>query len=126
MRRNLIYIIPLISTLLSCSDDIVEKGTEYLNGSEKTPLAISVTAPITKSTTRAFDGEFEKGDVLKAYVRHVTATESNGSFSNIQIVTGTGVGPTMANMTVGSIVGNSKDTYYLTTLNFSFFGKNHP
>lgn len=73
-------------------------------------MAISVTAPITKSTTRAVNGEFEEGDVLKAYVRHVTATESNGSFSNIQIVTGTGVGPAWANMTVGSIVGNSKDT----------------
>lgn len=114
MRRNLIYIIPLISTLLSCSDEVVEKGTEYLNGSEKTPLAISVTAPITKSSTRAFDGEFEKDDVLKAYVRHVTATENTSegitTYSGIALVSGDGVGPAWANMTVGTIVENSKDS----------------
>ena len=100
MRRNLIYIIPLISTLLSCSDDIVEKGTEYLNGSEKTPLAISVTAPITKSTTRAFNGEFEANDELKAYVRHVKNGTTAGTYD---LVTGTGVGPTMASLKITSI-----------------------
>lgn len=106
MRRNLIYIIPLISTLLSCSDDIVEKGTEYLNGSEKTPLAISVTAPITKSTTRAFDGEFEKDDVLKAYVRHVKNGTTAGTYD---LVTGTGVGPTMAKLTITTLNNSKKD-----------------
>lgn len=100
MRRNLIYIIPLISTLLSCSDEVIEKGTEYLNGSEKTPLAISVTAPITKSTTRAFDGEFEQSDVLKAYVRHVKDGSETGKYDP---VTGTGIGPTMANLKITSI-----------------------
>ena len=107
MRRNLIYIIPLISTLLSCSDEVVEKGTEYLNGSEKTPLAISVTAPITKSTTRAFNGEFETNDELKAYVRHVTATESTSdgktTYSGITEVTGTGVVPKMAKLTITTL-----------------------
>lgn len=100
MRRNLIYIIPLISTLLSCSDEVVEKGTEYLNGSEKTPLAISVTAPITKSTTRAFNGEFEANDELKAYVRHVKNGTTAGTYD---LVTGTGVGPTMASLKITSI-----------------------
>lgn len=100
MRRYLLYIIPLISTLLSCSDDIVEKGSEYLNGSEKTPLAISVTAPITKSMTRAVNGEFEEGDVLKAYVRHVKAGSTDGSYD---LVTGTGVGPTMAKLTITTL-----------------------
>lgn len=106
MRRNLIYIIPLISTLLSCSDDIVEKGTEYLNGSEKTPLAISVTAPITKSATRAVNGEFEEGDVLKAYVRHVKAGSTDGSYD---LVTDTGVGPTMAKLTITTLNNSKKD-----------------
>lgn len=106
MRRNLIYIIPLISTLLSCSDDIVEKGTEYLNGSEKTPLAISVTAPITKSATRAFDGEFEKDDVLKAYVRHVKDGTTTGTYD---LVEGTGVGPTMAKLTITTLNNSKKD-----------------
>lgn len=106
MRRNLIYIIPLISTLLSCSDEVVEKGTEYLNGSEKTPLAISVTAPITKSTTRAFDGEFEKDDVLKAYVRHVKNGTTAGTYD---LVTGTGVGPTMAKLTITTLNNSKKD-----------------
>lgn len=113
MRRNLIYIIPLISTLLSCSDEVVEKGTEYLNGSEKTPLAISVTAPITKSTTRAFNGEFEANDELKAYVRHVTATESTldgkTTYSGITEVTGNGVGPKMAKLTITTLNNSKKD-----------------
>lgn len=113
MRRNLIYIIPLISTLLSCSDEVIEKGMEYLNGSEKTPLAISVTAPITKSTTRAFDGEFEKDDILKAYVRHVTAAESTSdgktTYSGINAVIGDGVGPTMAKLTITTLNNSKKD-----------------
>lgn len=106
MRRNLIYIIPLISTLLSCSDEVVEKGTEYLNGSEKTPLAISVTAPITKSTTRAFNGEFEANDELKAYVRHVKNGTTVGTYD---LVTGTGVGPTMAKLTITTLNNSKKD-----------------
>ena len=106
MRRNLIYIIPLISTLLSCSDEVVEKGTEYLNGSEKTPLAISVTAPITKSATRAFDGEFEKDDVLKAYVRHVKDGTTTGTYD---LVEGTGIGPTMAKLTITTLNNSKKD-----------------
>lgn len=106
MRRNLIYIIPLISTLLSCSDEVVEKGTEYLNGSEKTPLAISVTAPITKSATRAFDGEFEKDDVLKAYVRHVKNGTTTGTYD---LVEGTGIGPTMASLKITSINNDHKN-----------------
>ena len=63
-------------------------------------MAISVTAPITKSTTRAVNGEFEEGDVLKAYVRHVKAGSTDGSYD---LVTGTGVGPTMAKLTITTL-----------------------
>lgn len=68
-----IYYILGAAALTSCADDVVNgDATEYLNGKEKTPIEVS--ALLDKSNgagTRAADMEFDNGDQLIAYLRHV-------------------------------------------------------
>jgi len=126
MQKKLIYIIPIVSTLLSCSDEIADPSTQYLDGKEKSPLAISVTSPVieTATRTRAVDASFEANDVLKAYVRHVK--EDSGSnpttYSDVNTGSVSGVGPTMAALTVSTIkdgytgIANNYDNSEASTL----------
>ena len=95
MRRNLIYIIPLISTLLSCSDEVIEKGTEYLNGSEKTPIIVATNLQVSKPSTRAVDAQWETNDELVAYIQHV----KQGS-SGYELVNVTGTEPRLVNFKI--------------------------
>lgn len=69
--------------LASCSDDVAEKA-DFLNGSEKTPLAVS--ALLDKSSnamTRAVNKEFEENDQLIACLRHVTWDGITGARTNV-------------------------------------------
>lgn len=98
MRRNLIYIIPLISTLLSCSDEVVEKGTEYLNGSEKTPIIVATNLQVSKPSTRAVDAQWETNDELVAYIQHVKQESSGNELVNV-----TGTEPRLVNFKIGEL-----------------------
>lgn len=73
MKKHLTYILGIsVAALSACSDDAIE-GSKFLNGTEKTPIAVS--ALLDKSNgaqTRATDMVFEENDVLIAYLRHVT------------------------------------------------------
>lgn len=123
MRYKILNILALV-TLASCTETIyIEKDAEkspYLNGECKTPIAVGISyneGSVQTRATRATNGSFTQNDNLIAYFRHVTATETTTggktSYSAIAPVSGegiTGVGPTMANMTVGTIVDGSKDT----------------
>ncbi len=51
----------------SCSDEAVDVSP-YLNGTEKTPIEVEVSVG---TKTRAVNKEFEAGDKLLAYLRHV-------------------------------------------------------
>lgn len=140
MQKKLIYIIPIVSTLLSCSDEIADQSTQYLDGNEKSPLAISVTSPVVDivSRTRAVDASFEANDVLKAYVRHVTATASgtdpitNSSIIDVNNGSVSGVGPTMAKMTVSTVkdgytgIANNYDNSVASTLTAVVDGTSTP
>ncbi|MBQ0022825.1 MAG: fimbrillin family protein [Prevotellaceae bacterium] len=59
--------------LASCSDEVVDT-TDYLNGKEKTPIAVTALMDASNNAkqTRAVDMEFEKDDKLIAYLRHIT------------------------------------------------------
>lgn len=66
MRANIIYILMAAGILASCTDSM-ETGNDYLNGNQKTPIAVKTTlsaAPLS----RAFDKTFESGDKLFAYI----------------------------------------------------------
>lgn len=84
MRKTLLYILCVAAMVLtSCSDDVAEK-TDFLNGSEKTPLAVSALLDKSSSAmTRAVNKEFENGDELIAYLRHVTWDGSTGERATI-------------------------------------------
>lgn len=70
--------------LTSCSDDVAEK-TDFLNGSEKTPLAVSALLDKSSSAmTRAVNKEFEQNDQLIAYLRHVTWDGNTGARTNVE------------------------------------------
>lgn len=123
MRYKILNILALV-TLASCTETIyIEKDAEkrpYLNGECKTPIAVGISyneGSVQTRATRATNGSFTQNDNLIAFFRHVTAEEAgtgtSKTYSNIQDVnTGSivGVGPTMANMTVGTIVDDSKDS----------------
>lgn len=107
MRYTLLNILALV-TLASCTETIyIEKDAEkspYLNGECKTPIAVGISyneGSVQTRATRAANGSFTSGDKLIAYVRHVTTTGS-GAEPTINPVLGTGVGPTMATLTVKS------------------------
>lgn len=107
MRYKILNILALV-TLASCTETIyIEKDAEkspYLNGECKTPIAVGISydeGSVQTRATRAANGSFASDDNLIAYVRHVTTTGS-GDEATINPVSGTGVGPTMATLTVNS------------------------
>ncbi len=113
MRYKILHTLALV-TLASCTETIyVEKDAEkspYLNGECKTPIAVSINyneGSVQTRATRAANGSFTQNDNLIAYFRHVTATESTSggitTYSEINPVSGTGIGPAKANMTISSI-----------------------
>lgn len=118
MRYKILNILALV-TLASCTETIyIEKDAEkspYLNGECKTPIAVGISyneGSVQTRATRATNGSFTQNDNLIAFFRHVTANESTSggitTYSNITAVSGTGIGPAKANMTIGSIVENKE------------------
>ena len=78
--KKLIYLSVIIA-LLSCSND-VEETSSYLNGTGKTPIETAALLDVTTAPlTRAANKDFDNGDKLLAYLRHVTwnrgATDRN-------------------------------------------------
>lgn len=106
----------LCMMLISCADGEEMTESPYLNGKDKTPIAIAIgmkdaavytRTPGMKDTaahTRAVDGSFEQEDELIAYIRHV---KENGSV--YELVSATGVGPRLAKFTVATINDEHKD-----------------
>ena len=69
--KKLIYLSVIIA-LLSCSNDVEEKSS-YLNGTGKTPIETAALLDVTTAPqTRAANKDFDNGDKLLAYLRHVT------------------------------------------------------
>ena len=69
--KKLIYLSVIIA-LLSCSND-VEETSSYLNGTGKTPIETAALLDVTTAPqTRAANKDFDNGDELLAYLRHVT------------------------------------------------------
>ncbi len=79
MKKYIYYILGITATMASCTEDVIEQSP-YLNGSEKTPIAVDIAfdehASLTRSQTRALDGKFQTGDLLLAYFKHVVATDA--------------------------------------------------
>lgn len=78
MRANIIYILMAAGILASCTDSM-ETGNDYLNGNQKTPIAVKTTlsaAPLS----RAFDKTFESGDKLFAYIEAGKITKGNFAY----------------------------------------------
>lgn len=73
MNKTLLYIIYVAALLLTaCKDDAVV-SSDLLSGAEKTPLTVSALVDMNGTArTRAVDKSFDNGDVLIAYLRHVT------------------------------------------------------
>lgn len=109
MKKHIYYILGLASTLASCSDDMVESAT-FLEGTEKTPIVVATNLTTSSSVTRAVDEDFETNDLLNAYIKHVTVTDANTSpLVYSADVTGTGVGPRLANFKVSALTADHKN-----------------
>ena len=113
----------LCMMLISCADGEEMTESPYLNGKDKTPIAIAIgmkdaaaytrtpgmtdaavytRIPGMKDTaahTRAVDGSFEQEDELIAYIRHVVE-DKDGVYN---LVSGTGVGPRLARFKINTL-----------------------
>ncbi len=107
MIKKFIYSIIGVAALTSCTDDVVDTSL-FLNGVEKTPIAINMKLKTETSVTRATDDKFTTDELLNAYIKHVTVTDAT---TNPLVwsadVTGTGVGPRLVNFKVSVL----KDGY---------------
>lgn len=112
MKKHIYYIIGIAATLASCNDDVVEPSP-FLNGVEKTPIAVDIAfdehAGVTRSQTRATDDAFETTDKLVAYFRHVTATKNEEVFSDIAIVDLENAAPRLVNFKIDALTTNHLD-----------------
>lgn len=70
MKKHINYIIGISAIMVSCTDNAVEP-LPFLNGVEKTPIAVRLGVGETTGLTRAVDAKFETDDLLLAYFRHV-------------------------------------------------------
>lgn len=113
MSKKLFYIFGITTAALtSCSDDdVVNVGTtEYLNGTEKTPITVVTNLQTTNSVTRAVNDEFETNDLLNAYIKHVTVGDADANpLVYSADVSGTGVGPRLANFQVTALTADHKN-----------------
>lgn len=109
MRYTLLYIITAVALLTSCSDGVVER-LEFLEGTEKSPITVVTNLQTATPVTRAVDGKFETNDLLNAYIKHVTVTNAAADpLVWAADVTGTGVGPRLANFKVKALTQGHED-----------------
>ena len=96
--KKLIYLSVIIA-LLSCSND-VEETSSYLNGTGKTPIETAALLDVTTAPqTRAANKDFDNGDVLLAYLRHVTW---NGGTADIRTSVSVDQAPRLVTFTKGT------------------------
>lgn len=76
MAHRIINIIGVALLATACSNDVLQ--TSFLDGTEPAPLNATAVIDATRPPlTRAADKEFDTGDVLLSYVRHVTWNGTN-------------------------------------------------
>lgn len=75
MRKSLLYIIG-VTALVACSDDA---ESPYLDGKDKSPIAVVSNLSVNTATTRAVDKVFDAGDVLIARLQTIEDVEIDGS-----------------------------------------------
>lgn len=96
MKKYIYYILGIAATMASCTEDVIEQSP-YLNGSEKTPIAVDIAfdehASLTRSQTRALDGKFQTDDLLLAYFKHVKVEDPINAPSVYADVNVTGTEP---------------------------------
>lgn len=110
MKKKLIYTIGIATIALSsCSDDRNDTPG-FLNGNEKTPIVVVTNLQANTLVTRAVNAEFEENDLLNAYIKHVTVTDANANpLVYSADVTGTGVGPRLANFKISGLTDDHKN-----------------
>lgn len=103
MKKGFIYISILAAAVLaSCVKNPV--GERTLSGTgEKTPIVVVSNVNANTSVTKAVDGRWEANDVFMAYIKHVTTTGTDPDLTWKADVTGTGVGPRLANFKISGI-----------------------
>ena len=70
MTKRILYI--LFTGLLMACADTTEWNDSFLNGQEKTPISTMALLDMSTPQSRAANKDFTTGDVLLAYLRHVT------------------------------------------------------
>lgn len=83
-KRRLLYI-SLVLLLAGCAKEADLSNTQ--SGEGKTPLLINATLSTGKAQTRASGKDFVSGDLLIAYIRHVTGGDAINNYTYVSDVT---------------------------------------
>lgn len=83
-KRRLLYI-SLVLLLAGCAKEADLSNTQ--TSEEKTPLLINATLSTGKAQTRASGKDFVSGDLLIAYIRHVTGGDAINNYTYVSNVT---------------------------------------
>lgn len=101
MNKRLLYILGIAAAMLtSCSDEVADAPSPFLNGTEKTPLVATALLGVESAPqTRAADKAFAENDKLIAYLRHVTW---NGETTGERTLVSAQKSPSLITFTKGS------------------------
>lgn len=83
-KRRLLYI-SLVLLLAGCTKEADLSNTQ--TSEEKTPLLINATLSTGRAQTRASGKDFVSGDLLIAYIRHVTGGDAINNYTYVSNVT---------------------------------------
>ena len=83
-KRRLLYI-SLVLLLAGCTKEADLSNTQ--SGEGKTPLLINATLSTSRAQTRASGKDFVSGDLLIAYIRHVTGGDAINNYTYVSNVT---------------------------------------
>ena len=112
MKYNKIFLVSLTILAAGCSKDV----PATLSGDGvKTPLTVStsISDPFEiRPATKAQDGEFTVGDDIVAYIQHVRRVDAASAWGAIS---GTGVDPRLAGLTVASWTAGNPVVYNLSS-----------
>lgn len=107
--KRLTYIGLFALLAASCAKEALGERTLSETG-EKTPITVVTNLTASKAATKAVDAEFETNDLLNAYIKHVTVADASANpLVYSADVTGTGVGPRLANFKVSALTDDHKN-----------------
>lgn len=109
MRKTLLYIIG-VTALAACSDDA---ESPYLDGKDKSPIAVVTNLSVNTATTRAVDKEFQGGESLITQLQTIKDGETTEEYWKMEYFS------INSNPAHSEVDANTNKTSDLTCISFS-------